>query len=412
MNLDWQWLAIFALALPLALGHLYHFVLIINIGSGLGYPELVMERVRFALFALFLATSGLLLVGHFRDPWWNWAWPPRGYAILCFFSATVAAPLSSLRLALRRRPAGITGQSRLHDLARSALTGDLIGTGRNGWLVRLPGNESFRLHLREWEVGLPHLPESFDGLEIVQLTDLHLAPCFDRKFFEAVVESCQGWHADLVVVTGDLIEDDSVVEWIEPLLCRLEARLGKFAILGNHDRDHHPDRIVAELSRAGFETRDGEWTTIERDGATLALGLTSEPWGRPLARHTMPLADFRILLSHSPDQFYAAVERGIDLVLSGHNHGGQIRFPLIGPVFMPSRYSRRFDRGFFRRGKTLMYVSEGVAGKHPYRYGCPPEVTRFVLRAAQAPTYLSLLEGRGARGTKNDGRWAWDTARE
>jgi predicted MPP superfamily phosphohydrolase len=382
MSLDRQWLAILALAVPPALGHLYHFVLVLNIGSGLGFSERTMDRVRSALIAILFATSALLLIGHIHNPWWNWAWPLRGYAVLCVVTGTLVAPLCSLRIALRRHPAGITGQSRMQDLARSAATGDLIGTGRNCWLLRLPGNESFRLHLREWDVGFRQLPEPFDGLRIVQLTDLHLATCFDRRFFEAVVENCLGWHADLIVVTGDLIEDDAVVEWIEPLFRRFEAGLGKFAILGNHDKDHHPDRIVAELGRAGFETLDGDWTTIDRDGATLAFGMTSQPWGRPLAWHMMPPADFRILLSHSPDQFYAASRRDIDLVLSGHNHGGQIRLPLVGPIFMPSRYSRRFDRGFFRRGKTLMYVSEGVAGKHPVRYGCPPEVTRFVLRMA------------------------------
>ncbi len=96
----------------------------------------------------------------------------------------------------------------------------------------------------------------------------------------------------------------------------------------------------------------------------------------------MPPADFRILLSHSPDLFYKAQRWGIDLMLSGHNHGGQIRFPLVGPVFMPSRYSRRFDRGFFRQNGTLLYVNEGVGGKHPVRYGCPPEISRLVLHAA------------------------------
>ena len=70
-------------------------------------------------------------------------------------------------------------------------------------------------------------------------------------------------------------------------------------------------------------------------------------------------------------------------MLSGHNHGGQIRLPFVGPVFMPSRYSRRFDRGFFRQNGTLLYVNEGVGGKHPVRYGCPPEVSRLVLRTDQ-----------------------------
>jgi predicted MPP superfamily phosphohydrolase len=402
MSPDWHWLAVLTLALPPALGHLYHFVLIVNVGSSLGFAEPIMDRIRYMLFAALLASSGLLLYAHTRDPWWNWGWPYRGYALLCLLSATVIAPLCSLRLAFRRRPEAITGRCLASDLAGSDRHRQLIGTGRNSWLLRLPGNESFLLCRREWELTLSRMPEKLDGLQIVQLTDLHMATCFDRGFFEKVVENCLEWHADLLVVTGDLLEDDATLEWIEPLLGRLEARLGKFAILGNHDRDHHPHLIDAELSRAGFEMLDGKWISLECDGAVLALGGTSEPWGRPLDYRTMPAADLRILLSHSPDQFYVAQKSAIDFVLSGHNHGGQIRLRLLGPIFMPSRYSRRFDRGFFQCGQTLMYVSEGVAGKHPYRFGCPPEIAKFDLKIAQAPRSQSVLQGGWIQGRKGE----------
>ncbi len=199
-----------------------------------------------------------------------------------------------------------------------------------------------------------------------------------------MIGACRDWDADLIVLTGDIVDDDEMIDWIEPLLAPLEARLGKYAILGNHDERHQPRAIVAELDRAGFETLEGHWTTIEVDGATIAIGGTSAPWGPDVDPRAMPAADFRILLSHTPDRFYRAARWGIDLMLSGHNHGGQIRLPFVGAVFMPSVYSRRFDRGFFRRGNTLMYVSEGIAGMHPVRYGCTPEVTRLVLRAATA----------------------------
>ncbi len=97
----------------------------------------------------------------------------------------------------------------------------------------------------------------------------------------------------------------------------------------------------------------------------------------------MAEADFRIVLSHSPDQFPRAASAGVELVVSGHNHGGQIRLPVFGPILMPSRYSRHFDRGFFRSrdGASTLYVSQGIGGKHPIRYGCTPEITRFTLRA-------------------------------
>ena len=91
------------------------------------------------------------------------------------------------------------------------------------------------LRMNEWNIVYPDLPECLEGLSIVQLSDLHFANCYDRRYFERVVDACTDWAADLVVVTGDLIEHDDTIAWIEPLLGRLESRLGKFAILGNHD---------------------------------------------------------------------------------------------------------------------------------------------------------------------------------
>jgi predicted MPP superfamily phosphohydrolase len=383
MSPDWAWLPLaLALVIPPAMGHLYHFVVLINIGSGLGLREPVMDRTRDLAFAGLLVSSGLLLGMHLHTPWWGWGGPLWYYAVICVVSGTLIGPLNSLRIVLRRHPAGIVGSAVTLDLAAEDGAAALIGFGRNAWLLSLPGNESFHLQLREWDVAIPDLPEPLEGLRIVQISDLHIAPCFKHRFFSAVVEACLNWQADLVVMTGDLVEDDIAITWVEPLLSPLEARLGKFAILGNHDNDHQPRTIALELGRAGFEMLEGRWTTVDVNGTSLAIGGTSQPWGPGLTAAVVPPADFRILLSHSPDVFYKAQRWGVDLMLSGHNHGGQIRLPLVGPIFMPSRYSRRFDRGFFRQNGTLLYVNEGVGGKHPVRYGCPPEVSRLVLRAA------------------------------
>jgi len=380
MSPDWPWPVILALVVPPALGHLYHFVLIINVGSSLGLRESLMDRVRALLFLGFWVSSALLLWKHLHDPWWTWSWPLRSYAWLCVASGIFFWPLCSWRLARRRCPEGITGSTRTVDLASPLGTAPLIGRGRRSWLLRLPHNQSFHLRLREWDVTVPGLPARLDGLSIIHLSDFHLAPCFERFFFESILAACLPWQADLVLITGDLVEDDATIGWIEPLVGQLKARLGKFAVLGNHDGEHQPEAIVHELGRAGFEMLEGRWTTLDVEETTLALGGTSAPWGPGLDRRGVPRADFRILLSHSPDQLYKAQGWGIDLMFAGHNHGGQIRLPLVGPVFMPSRYSRRFDRGFFRAGGTLLYVSEGVAGKHPVRYGCPPEIGRFVIK--------------------------------
>ena len=129
-------------------------------------------------------------------------------------------------------------------------------------------------------------------------------------------------------------------------------------------------------------------------GSTIAIGGTSAPWGPAIDPLEAPSADLRILLSHSPDLVYKAQDWGVDLMFSGHNHGGQIRLPLVGAVFVPSRYSRRFDRGFFRAKGTLLYVNEGIAGLHPVRYGCPPEISRFVLRGSPGTPGISRVDNK------------------
>jgi predicted MPP superfamily phosphohydrolase len=397
MSLDPQWVgALGAIFVP-ALGHLYHFMLAANITSGWGLRETALTRLRLVLLSILVASSAFLLASHMQNPWWNSAWPMRAYAILCLVSGGFILPLSSLRIGMRRRPTGVSGRSDLLDLGPRPDGEPMIGEGKGNWLLRIPGNESFQLVRREWIVHHAGLPRALEGLTIVQLSDLHFGAWFRPAFFERVVDECLQWKADIVVITGDLVEAEQVIPWIQPVLAPLEARLGKYAILGNHDAEHDPALIARELSGADFIVLEGRWCTLEEGEARLAIGGTSEPWGKSLRAGAMPAADFRILLSHSPDQFYKARRWGVELVLSGHNHGGQIRLPALGPLFMPSVYSRRFDRGFFRSGSTFLYVSEGLAGKHPYRFGCPPEITRFVLSAEPATTFDEALPISAAR---------------
>ncbi len=383
MSLDWHWVGTLALVVPPAVGHVSHLVVLVNTVSGLGYAEAILDRVRAVLFAAFWTSAAYLFWAHLHEPWCRWTGPLYWYAVLCTFSGLVVMPLCSLRLALRPRPEGISGRSQSLDLATREGKQALLGHARHSWILRLPGNESFRLVLRDWDLVIPDLPASLVGLRIVQVSDLHFSPCYARHFFECVADACGEWNADLLFVTGDVVEDDETIAWIGPVLGRLEGRLGKFAVLGNHDAEHEVEAIMAELKRAGFTTLHGQWTTFVAEGVSVAIGGTSAPWGPAWTHDEVPTADFRILLSHSPDLFYKAQRWHIELMFSGHNHGGQIRLPGIGAVFVPSRYSRRFDRGFFRGGRTLMYVSQGIGGKHPYRVGCPPEVCRFTLHSSE-----------------------------
>lgn len=380
MSLEPEWLFVAVVLL----GQVGISIVVVNVVHGLGLSDRQLDTFHRSVVGAFLALTGLI-VGHaLAGPWTSWPWLLRGHASACLATALVGWPFFTMLRMFRRHPVEVTGNFAEVDLAATAGGEALIGSGRHSWMLRLPGNESFRLQKKEWEIAIPNLPREWDGLSLVHLSDLHFSHCFKRQFFENVIDDVSAWETDLVVFTGDLIDHDDTLDWIVPVMSRLRGRLGKYAILGNHDCSHHPRKIRRAIKSAGFIDLDGRWTRLEIDGSHLAIGGTSYPWGPGLDPRAMPEADFRLMLSHTPDRFATAAEWGVDLVLSGHNHAGQIRLPMIGPVFMPSIYSRRFDRGFFRSGRTLMYVNQGVAGKHPIRYGgCLPEVTRFVLRVAR-----------------------------
>lgn len=374
MMLDWLTLA------PLVVGHLALFVLILNVSHSTNMPEKILEIFNIALLLATLAALPFLVA---LRPWTAWPPIPRAYALLCVGIALVGLPGVTILRAFRRQPRGIEGRGEVLDLAADPGPDRVVGEGRHHWMLHLPGNRSLVVNKVEFDLELPNLPRDLDGLSVVQLTDLHFSHCYRREFFEIVAEEASRWDADLVAFTGDLLDDSTTLDWVEPVLSRLRGRLGQYAILGNHDHRLRPGRARRALRRAGFVDLEGRWEQIEVGGATLALGGTSAPWGPAIDYGSMREADFRLVLSHSPDQFPRAAASGVELVIAGHNHGGQIRLPGFGPILMPSRYSRHFDRGFFRSrdGASTLYVSEGVGGKHPIRYGCTPEITRFVLRA-------------------------------
>lgn len=383
MPADWFLLA------ALALGHLCLIIFVINTSHGFTIDGPWKNLIVISLLAVLGVLTlwvGWSVAG---TPWRAWPLALQLYALPCWMIALIGFPLVTLARLFRRPPRGVTSRATEVDLTPVLGTVPAVGDGSHAWLLRLPGNQSLRLESVSCQVDLPGLPPACDGLTIVHLTDLHFSRAYDRRYFEALADQAARLEPDLVICTGDLIDDDAALAWIEPILARLRGRLGQFAILGNHDQDHHPDQISLELERAGFTVLEGRWTRLDLDGASLALGGTSAPWGPLLDPLARPDADLTLLLSHTPDQFYRAASWGVDLMFSGHNHGGQVRLPIVGPVLMPSRFGRRFDHGFYRRSQTLMYVSRGLGANHPIRYRCLPELTRFELRCVESEPLIS-----------------------
>jgi predicted MPP superfamily phosphohydrolase len=306
------------------------------------------------------------------------------YLIICLAMCCGMIPLFTIIRLLRREPPQmVSRRSQVVDTMRE-LGEKPVGDGKYRHLTLLPGNQSFQIEFTELTLCLPELPPAWDGLTILQLSDLHFTGSPDRRYYELAIERAMAAGTpDILAVTGDLIDTDTHHRWLLPLLHRLDWNEAAFAILGNHDIWHRPDRIRRRLTRLGMIVLNNAWTAVEIRGETLLAIGHEGPWFQPepdLA--DCPKTAFRLLLSHTPDNINWARRHEINLMLSGHNHGGQIRLPFFGSLFVPSYYSRRYDCGLFWKSPTLLYVNRGLGGKEPLRYNCRPEVTRLILKRA------------------------------
>jgi predicted MPP superfamily phosphohydrolase len=262
-----------------------------------------------------------------------------------------------------------------------------------GKLMRLiPVNEA--LSLCEDHVTLRlDIPPALDGLKIAQLSDFHLTGDLDIQFFQKAVDKANAFEPDIIVVSGDLIDKRECFDWIEPLFGRLQAKHGVFYVLGNHDlRVRDEEGLRARLHDVGWQRLGGSWKTLELNGCSIEIAGNELPWFTgaeylPLSADAEPgqqgsQADLKILVSHSPDQLVWAEPYQFDLMFAGHNHGGQVAFPLVGPIIAPSKFGVKYASGTFQIGSMLMHVSRGLSADRPIRWNSRPEVGLFTLQSA------------------------------
>lgn len=373
----------------LAAGHAGILAAVINRAHSLRFGHRTLTRTRHVhdllLFAIPLAAvwyvgirgPGLLVGG-------SWADLPVAWAV---YFAVCAAGSVGLILSITR-----WGLRKVSELQRSnhSWTIDIeqrlgyrpVGDGPYRFLTRVPGNEQFQIHVSEKVYELPRLSRDWDGLSILHLADVHFSGTVDRPYYDQVFDVAAGLKADLVAFTGDLLDDSRLVEWIPATLGRLSAPLGCFFVLGNHDWYLQADEIRRHVSDLGWQDLSGRTVTINHNNHRLVLGGTEAPWmGAHPDFSITPDGAFRVLLSHTPDNLAWARKQGVDLMLAGHNHGGQVVLPVLGPIYAPSRHGVKYAAGEFWQKPTLLYVSRGIAGRHALRWNCPPELTKLVLKA-------------------------------
>ena len=255
-------------------------------------------------------------------------------------------------------------------------------------LKRIPGNQSHLISVERTTLALKQLPKELEGLRVCHLSDFHLTGHLDIGYFKKIVQEVNRFDADLVLITGDLIDEYQCLEWIEPIFGALKAKHGVMYVLGNHDLRINDEPLLRKmLSDSGLIAVNGEWIVREINGVEVAIAGNEMPWFRG-AENLEPyknlddqasLAQLRILLSHSPDQFKWAQRFDFDLMLAGHTHGGQVRLPVIGPIVAPSIHGIKYASGTFMMDEMLMHVSRGISGDECIRINCLPEVGFFTL---------------------------------
>ncbi len=243
--------------------------------------------------------------------------------------------------------------------------------------------------VREWMVAASGWPSAFDGLRIGHVTDLHAGELITPEHAAGIVAQLRGRGVDMVVCTGDVtdLDPDHAVEPLN-MLGSLEAPLGSYLVLGNHDALQCAEAVASAARRAGVKVLRNQAISLRRRDALLRVGgvewadtvaacattvdlAAAEPHGRP-----------DLLLAHNPKAFRRAVQLSVPLTLSGHTHGGQLALRRREPTFPRRAAWRRLHAGPYVDGSSHLYVSSGAGSWFPMRVNRPPEVVVLTVRSA------------------------------
>ena len=240
--------------------------------------------------------------------------------------------------------------------------------------------------VRRRRLDLPGLPLEWEGLSILQISDVHAGPYMDVDRMMRIRDMAARLNPDIIVFTGDQMDRrDSDAELFARGFAGISAPMGVWGILGNHDHFIDPRRSEWALETAGIQPLVNNAVTFDRSGASLALIGIEDLQARDGRAPDFSVikkypTSFRICLCHQPQGWRQAVAAGAHLTISGHTHGGQIA--LTGRNLNVARFSTRYVAGPYRREEAFLYVSRGVGvGAVPVRVGAPPEIDLLTLRS-------------------------------
>ncbi|MBP7692404.1 MAG: metallophosphoesterase [Anaerolineales bacterium] len=281
-------------------------------------------------------------------------------------------------------PRPITRRTFLKTVAQVAATYTVAGV--SGYVYGTEVEASW-LEIKRLTLPIRNLPPAAEGLRLVQLSDFHLRPYTPIAHLRAAVALANQLRPDVTVLTGDYVTNDAAdILELAPVLGQLNARLGVFASLGNHDLWTDRHLVTRGLEAAGLPVLVNRAVALPAGRRGLWLAGLDDSWsGQPdlgAALAGVPAAEPALLLAHEPDfaDDYLRDQR-VALMLSGHSHGGQIRLP--GYQFLLPPHGRKYDRGLYRVHDRWLYTNAGLGlAVVGLRLFCRPEITEITLSAA------------------------------
>jgi predicted MPP superfamily phosphohydrolase len=248
------------------------------------------------------------------------------------------------------------------------------------------------LSVEQHTIRLSRLPDAFHGMRIVQISDFHYEEYTEAYFIRDVVRRVNRLRPDMVVFTGDFVSDGpmphayarSHAPACAEILSGIECPL-RYAVLGNHDELVGAEAVLRSLEESGIPVLRNRFEPIERGNERIwlaGLGSASTRDARPeiaIPRPSITQGEPVVVLAHEPDILPEIARYNASLMLSGHTHGGQIRVPLLTPMFLPP-LGRHYVEGLFHYEQTQLYVNRGIGAVGvPFRFRCPPEITVLTL---------------------------------
>lgn len=405
------------LLIAFVLGHIGFWVTLYNRINATGYPRLRIKLIEKGIVLTCFAIPVLLIVADsiWHDPGAlriddtirdyllfgslthvsSWTLAYVCFAIGCF---VVQGPIWVLMRPIFQEARGSYSVEQTHierHLHRGNPDWKISKGARLGLLI--PGNEILSLEANTKLLWCDDLPDAFEGMRIGHFSDIHLTGDLPVPYYRRAVEWLVDQKIELLCLSGDLLDEPEYLGMLDEIFSGLPAELNKVFVLGNHDRACGMDEEIRfSMGRLGWEDVGVHDLRLTLSRGDVQVFGNEQPWFKRnleeisgtiveeradvVVEGRLGAKELRIAVSHSPDQWKWGRQVGANVLLCGHTHGGQVRFPWVGPIIAPSHYGSRFASGVFYFPPMLMHVSRGMSGVHPLRLRCLPEVSVLELR--------------------------------